>query len=308
MDPQTREPSRLPLRGTVAAVGTVGGLVLLLSFDGGPLAPTDAAMAIATAEPQPTGGKSVATDTTTSGGAVAIVPTVFTGDAIETRWGDVQVEVTLEGADITEVVALVLPGDDRHSASISDYVEPILREEAIAADSAHVSVISGATYTARAYAASLQSALDQAGVADAAVGPEVEALAEAPGDHRAEDELASDPVAGEAVTGESVTGEPVTDEVVAGEVRTATGEAVAIRWGDVQVAVTVQGVDIIDVEALALPLDDLRSERLSSQAEPILREEAIAADSADVSVVSGATYTSKAYAASLQSALDQLGV
>jgi uncharacterized protein with FMN-binding domain len=101
---------------------------------------------------------------------------------------------------------------------------------------------------------------------------------------------------------------PVTGEVVAGEVRTATGEAVAIRWGDVQVAVTVQGDDIIDVETLALPLDDRRSERLNSQAEPILREEAIAADSADVSVVSGATYTSKAYAASLQSALDQLGI
>jgi uncharacterized protein with FMN-binding domain len=57
-----------------------------------------------------------------------------------------------------------------------------------------------------------------------------------------------------------------------------------------------------------MPTGDQRSARINTSAEPILREEAIATDSADVSVVSGATYTSEAYAASLQSALDQLGL
>ena len=67
-------------------------------------------------------------------------------------------------------------------------------------------------------------------------------------------------------------------------------------------------VELVGVETLAVPLDDRRSQRINATAEPILREEAIASDSADVSVVSGATYTSEAYAASLQSALDQLGM
>jgi uncharacterized protein with FMN-binding domain len=81
----------------------------------------------------------------------------------------------------------------------------------------------------------------------------------------------------------------------------------SIRWGDVQVAVTVQGDDILDVETLAVPTDDRKSQRINSRAVPMLREEAIAIDSSDVAVVSGATYTSEAYAGSLQSALDQLG-
>jgi uncharacterized protein with FMN-binding domain len=54
-----------------------------------------------------------------------------------------------------------MPDGDRRSASISQQVEPILREYALAADSADIDVVSGATYTSRAYAYSLQSALDQ---------------------------------------------------------------------------------------------------------------------------------------------------
>jgi uncharacterized protein with FMN-binding domain len=202
----------------------------------------------------------------------------------------VQVAVTLEGGDVGDVVVLALPGGDRHSAAISDYVAPILREEAIATGSADVSVISGATYTCEAYATSLQSALDQAAGADAA-GPVKPPTADAA--------ASADPQAGH-----DASPMPTAD----GETVTATGEAVAIRWGDVQVAVTVQGRDVIDVETLAMPTGDQRSARINTSAEPILREEAIATDSADVSVVSGATYTSEAYAASLQSALDQLGL
>ncbi len=100
--------------------------------------------------------------------------------------------------------------------------------------------------------------------------------------------------------------EPVT-ELATGEALTATGDAITIRWGEVQVAVTVEGDDIIDVATLAMPMSDRRSQRINTYAEPVLREEAIAIDSSDVSVVSGATYTSQAYASSLQSALDQLG-
>ena len=84
-----------------------------------------------------------------------------TGDAVSFRFGTVQVQVTVEDGVITEVVALQLPDEDRRSLSISNEVEPWLAESAITAQSADVDIISGATYTSRAYAQSLQSALDR---------------------------------------------------------------------------------------------------------------------------------------------------
>ena len=84
-----------------------------------------------------------------------------TGDAVSFRFGTVQVQVTVADGVLTEVVALQLPDGDRRSASISSQVEPWLAEEVIAAQSASIDIISGATYTSRAYAQSLQSALDR---------------------------------------------------------------------------------------------------------------------------------------------------
>ena len=275
------------MRGTIAAAGTVGALALLLSFRGGPLAPGEPAFAAD--EPPATDELVSGSATETSGATVAVEPVTVAGDVVETRWGDVQVEVTLDGSDITEVVALTPPDSDQHTIEISEYVEPILREEAITSDSADVSVISGATYTSEAYARSLQSALDQA-------GPATEAEVDATATEAEVDATATE------IELEASAAEPVD------ALRTATGDAISIRWGDVQVAVTVDGDDVIDVETLAIPMDDRKSQRINTSAEPILREEAIASDSADVSVVSGATYTSEAYAASLQSALDQLGL
>ena len=60
-------------------------------------------------------------------------------------------------------IALALPVGG-HSGRISNYVAPILRTQALAAQSAAIDGVSGATYTSRAYAASLQGALDQAGL------------------------------------------------------------------------------------------------------------------------------------------------
>jgi uncharacterized protein with FMN-binding domain len=87
---------------------------------------------------------------------------------------------------------------------------------------------------------------------------------------------------------------------------TATGSAYEFRWGIVQVVVTIEGDQIVDVQAIQLPDGDRRSASISQQVEPMLRESALAVDSADIDVISGATYTSLAYAYSLQSALDQL--
>jgi uncharacterized protein with FMN-binding domain len=86
----------------------------------------------------------------------------YTGRTVQTRFGPVQVQVTLSGGKITDVAALQLPQNDGHSARISSAVEPMLRSEVLSAQSADIQTISGATYTSEAYVTSLQSALDSA--------------------------------------------------------------------------------------------------------------------------------------------------
>lgn len=86
--------------------------------------------------------------------------------------------------------------------------------------------------------------------------------------------------------------------------RTVTGADVSTRYGDVQVRAVLSGGRLTDVQALTLPQDRQRSAFISSQAAPILRQEALAAQGAQIDIVSGATYTSDGYAQSLQAALD----
>jgi uncharacterized protein with FMN-binding domain len=75
------------------------------------------------------------------------------------------------------------------------------------------------------------------------------------------------------------------------------------QFGAIQVAATLQGSQLVDVRALQLPFDRPRSQFISTQAEPLLRSEALQAQSAKIQLLSGATFTSEAYAQSLQGAL-----
>ncbi len=88
---------------------------------------------------------------------------------------------------------------------------------------------------------------------------------------------------------------------------TASGDAIATRYGDVRVRVTVSKGKITKIQALQLTDSDPKSVQISSSAEPILKQEALSKQSANIDAVSGATYTSAGYAQSLQSALDKLG-
>lgn len=85
---------------------------------------------------------------------------------------------------------------------------------------------------------------------------------------------------------------------------TYTGTTVTERYGTVTVTVTVSGGKITDVQA-ATTVYEQHSQRYVQAAVPTLRSEVLAAQSADVNMVSGATFTSQAYLTSLQSALDQ---
>ncbi|MEA2497083.1 MAG: hypothetical protein QOJ29_4994 [Thermoleophilaceae bacterium] len=84
---------------------------------------------------------------------------------------------------------------------------------------------------------------------------------------------------------------------------TVTGRDILTKFGDVQVALTLKGGRITDVQWLKLPLDRPRSRYISQTAAPILRSEVLSAQSGKINLVSGATYTSDAWANSVQSAL-----
>jgi uncharacterized protein with FMN-binding domain len=88
---------------------------------------------------------------------------------------------------------------------------------------------------------------------------------------------------------------------------TALGDAESTRYGTAQVRVTVSNGKITKIEAVHLQNSDAHSAQISSSAEPVLRQSVLSKQTADVGTVSGATYTSLSYEASLQSALDKLG-
>jgi uncharacterized protein with FMN-binding domain len=144
----------MPKRGAVAVSLTALAVVLLLNFR----TPEQLSAVTTVDRPGLTGAASP------GGGTAQAGSRVVTGPVVSTRWGPVQVEVTLEGGRLTEVTALQLPDGDRRSASISDRVEPTLRSQALSAQGADIDGVSGATYTSIAYARSLQAALDDAGL------------------------------------------------------------------------------------------------------------------------------------------------
>lgn len=84
------------------------------------------------------------------------------------------------------------------------------------------------------------------------------------------------------------------------------GVVVSTQFGDIQIRLVESGGKIVDVQSLQLPNDRRRSREISQFSEPILHDEALQAQSAQIDTVSGATYTSRGYRASLQSALDRV--
>jgi len=176
--PDPRPPGRVPRRGLAALLITLSGAALLLSFrtpsellagasadsfmSGPTSADIDPARSVSTAAPAATAASSGPTEPPTAAAEPPPAPQVIAGKAVRTPFGLVQVSLTIDGSGIADVKAMQLPFDRSYSARISRVVEPILRDEALQAQSADIGLISGATYTSTGYAMSLQSAIDQA--------------------------------------------------------------------------------------------------------------------------------------------------
>ena len=154
-------------RALIATGATVIGAAWLLTYKAAPpqlgalasLPPTPSAgnpsaspsaSPLATPPPSP----SPSTSTTVNG--------TFTGSDAPNFFGDVIVRVVISNGHLTDVQAVTLPSDRAYSAYVSQVAGPLLRTEALQAQSANINIISGATYTSQSYAQSLESALQQA--------------------------------------------------------------------------------------------------------------------------------------------------
>ncbi|MDO0916294.1 FMN-binding protein [Streptomyces sp. DT2A-34] len=242
-----------PIRRVVlAGAATVSGIVLLLSLKPA----TDPASAAA-------GGTAPPAAASPQGGAQAAGTGTFTGDAAETQYGAVQVRLTVANGKITQAEAVQAPKGGQ-SDQITANAVPKLNQAAVAAQSADIDAVSGATYTSAGYKESLQSAVDKA----------------------------------KASAGSQGSG--------AAQAATVTGDAVQTQYGAVQVRITVNGGKITKAETVQAPKGG-RSDQVTANAVPKLNQAAVAAGTADIDAVSGATYTSAGYKESLQSALDQAG-
>jgi uncharacterized protein with FMN-binding domain len=89
---------------------------------------------------------------------------------------------------------------------------------------------------------------------------------------------------------------------------TVTGDVSENQYGPVQVQVTVRSGKVIAVNATQYPNGDSRSAQINAYAIPALNQEALQAGSASINMISGASYTSDSYLASLQSALSKAGL
>ena len=158
----------------VALVGTVSGLIMLFSYHtslgggGSALAPIGAGTSTttgssgATTDGSGSSSPSGSSDGSSSGSSSSGPSGTVTGDTAQTRWGPVQVQITVTAGKITDVTPVQYPNGNGRDQEINSYALPVLAQEAVAAQGADIDLVSGATVTSDGYVQSLQSAIDKA--------------------------------------------------------------------------------------------------------------------------------------------------
>ena len=149
-------------RVVTVILSTITILVLLFSYH----TSTDSATVAGSPfvqQPASSGSSSQAGSSSNSGSSTSTSsPATYTGDVASTRWGPVQVQITVQGGKITQSKAVQYPQNNNRDATINSYALPILDQEVVQQQSASIDTISGATVTTDGYLQSLQSAIDQA--------------------------------------------------------------------------------------------------------------------------------------------------
>jgi uncharacterized protein with FMN-binding domain len=98
----------------------------------------------------------------TGSGAATGTAHTYQGPVVQTRWGPIQVAVTVSGGKITDVAVPTYPTGNPRDEEINAYALPVLRQAVLNAQSANIDTVSGATVTSDGYKQSLQAALDAA--------------------------------------------------------------------------------------------------------------------------------------------------
>jgi uncharacterized protein with FMN-binding domain len=112
---------------------------------------------------KPSSSPSGTTSSGSDGGSSSKI-TTYTGPVAQTRWGPVQVKITVQGGKLTKVTILQQPSGNSRDAEINSRALPILISESLSAQNANIDMVSGATVTSEGYVQSLQAALDEAGI------------------------------------------------------------------------------------------------------------------------------------------------
>ena len=159
-----------PLRRMLmATASTVSGVILLLA-----LKPTSAPASAAAGMPAapaatsaPAKGAAPSAASAGSKQTTAAAPAqarTITGTTVQTQYGPVQVQITVSGKRLTGTTLVQYPNSSGRSIQLAASSLPVLTKEAVAAQSAKIDAVSGASYTSAGYKKSLQSALDMAGI------------------------------------------------------------------------------------------------------------------------------------------------
>ena len=150
-------------RITLWLFSTVAAMVLLFSYR-----TSTNSTAGATAVQAPAGTGTTSPDTgapsssSTGTSSASGGSKTYNGSVASTRWGDVQVSITVTDGKITDVAVPVYPNENGRDQEINARALPILRQETLSAQNAHIDTVSGATVTSDGYLESLQAALDAA--------------------------------------------------------------------------------------------------------------------------------------------------
>ena len=139
-------------RITLWLLSTIVAVVLLFSYRTSTMGVGGNAGTAAAGGSNPQAEPSVATDGSKT----------YQGSTARTRWGNVRVTITVAGGKITKVSVPVYPSGNGRDREINAYALPILQQETLAAQSAAIDTVSGATVTSDGYIESLQAALDAA--------------------------------------------------------------------------------------------------------------------------------------------------
>lgn len=110
------------------------------------------------------GSSSSGSSGSSSGSGSSSSTKTYNGDSVMTRWGVVQVQISVAGGKVTSANVLQVPSDNPRDQEINSYAVPILNQEVVSAQSANIDMVSGATVTSDGYLQSLQSAFDKAGL------------------------------------------------------------------------------------------------------------------------------------------------